>query len=72
MLNTVLSIMALLVLALLAGAFVLWRKGQNPKQALLMVVLAVVVIINIGIWTLPDAGGKSPVERAGEIEAVAD
>ena len=62
-LNTILSIMMPLVIALLAGAFVLWRRGGASRQAVLMVVLAVVIVINIGIWTLPTADGNAPLTQ---------
>jgi drug/metabolite transporter superfamily protein YnfA len=59
------SITVLAILALLGGAFYLWRKQNNRKQALLMVVLALVMAINVVIWTIPtpdavgDAAGSS-------------
>lgn len=66
--NTVLSILALAVVALLLGAFFLWRKGGPIKQVLLMVVLAIVAAVNIAIWTLPDGEGKAPLDRLDQIE----
>ena len=62
--GTVLSVVMLAALALLAGALFLWRRGGAAKQAGLMVVLAVVMIVNVLIWTLPDRGGTAPIERA--------
>jgi len=67
MLDTVLSLVVLAAIVLLIGAFVLWRKGGSMKQAGLMVILALVAIVNVLIWTLPDAGGVAPVERAGAL-----
>lgn len=67
MLNTVLSILVLAGIALLIGAFLLWRKGGASKQAALMVVLALLCFINVAIWTVPTADGTAPVDRlAGE------
>ena len=63
--DTILSIVALAALALVAGAIVLWRRGVR-KQAGLMLVLAVVMEVNVLIWTLPDAGGTAPIDRAAE------
>ena len=63
--DTVLSLVALVALALIAGAIFLWRRGVR-KQASLMVVLAVVMIVNVLIWTLPGAGGTAPIDRAAE------
>ena len=59
----ILSILMLATLLLLAGAFVLWRRGGSLKQVLLMVLLAVVMAVNVGIWTLPDASGTAPLGR---------
>jgi uncharacterized membrane protein len=67
MLDAVLSLVVLAAIALLIGAFVLWRKGGSLKQAGLMVLLAIVAIVNVLIWTLPDAGGVAPIERAEEL-----
>ncbi len=63
--DTVLSLVALAALALVAGAITLWRRGVR-KQAGLMFVLAVVMIVNVLIWTLPDSGGTAPIDRAAE------
>lgn len=60
--GAVLSVMMLAALALVAGAVVLWRRGVR-KQASLMVVLAVVMIANVLIWTLPDRSGTAPIDR---------
>ena len=61
--DTVLSVVALTALALVAGAIYLWRRGGR-KQAGLMLVLAVVMIANVLIWTIPDSGGTAPIDRA--------
>ena len=62
--DTVLSIVMLAALALLAGAFWLWRRQGLVKQVWLMVLLAVVMLVNVAIWTVPDASGTPPLERA--------
>ena len=59
-LDLVLSILVLAALALAGGAIVLWRRGQR-QQALLMLVLAGVMAVNVGIWVLPDEAGNVPV-----------
>lgn len=56
---TVLSLMVLTVLLLLGGAWWLWRDGRAKRQALLMVVLAAVLTINVAIWTIPDDSGDT-------------
>ena len=53
----------LAALALLVGAFVLWRRGGQRKQVMLMLILAAVAAVNVGIWTLPDASGTAPVAK---------
>lgn len=65
--NLVLSIVMLAAGALLVGAVVLWRRGAPPKQPLLMVLLAAIAIANVLIWTLPDASGHAPIDRAPAI-----
>ncbi|MEM9501535.1 MAG: hypothetical protein AAF941_06780 [Pseudomonadota bacterium] len=61
--NIVLSIVMLAAFALVAGAIVLWRRTGAIKQPVLMVVLAAIAIGNVLIWTLPDAGGGSPIDQ---------
>lgn len=63
MLDAVLSITVLAALALLVGAFLLWRRTGNVKNALLMVLLAAIALVNVAIWTVPDAGGEAPLDK---------
>ena len=65
--DTVLSILVLAAIAMLAGAFVLWRKGGPTKQVVLMIVLAIVMAINVAIWTVPDESGEAPAEKAAAL-----
>ena len=62
--DTVLSIVMLAALALLAGAFWLWRRQGMIKQVGLMIVAALIMLLNVGIWTIPDKGGTAPADRA--------
>lgn len=66
--NVILSIVMLAAFALAGGAIYLWRRTGAVKQPALMVVLALVMVANVLIWTLPDASGETPVEqlRSGE------
>lgn len=69
MTDIVLSIVMLAALALVAGAVVLWRRTGQVKQPALMVLLAVIAVLNVLIWTVPNAGGEAPIEQmkaAGE------
>ena len=63
MLSAVLSLTVLAALALLAGAYALWSRSGNTKQALLMVLLAVIAVANVAIWTVPDSSGNAPLEK---------
>lgn len=62
MLDWALSTMMLAALALCAGAVFLWQRGER-KRPLLMVVMAVVLGMNIAIWSLPDASGPAPAAK---------
>lgn len=57
--NLILSILMLAGLGLIGGAIALARRGDR-KKALLMVLAALVMLANVGIWTLPTASGESP------------
>lgn len=63
MLDAVLTITVLAALLLLVGAFFLWRRTGNAKNALLMVLLAAIALVNVAIWTLPDADGEAPLDK---------
>lgn len=58
MLDTALSLMMLVAIALVAGAIFLFRRGERKRPGL-MVLLAMVMAVNIVIWTLPDSGGNT-------------
>ena len=58
-----LSLLMLSALALLAGAVYLWRSRGERQRPLLMALLAVVMLVNVGIWTLPDASGEALVKK---------
>ena len=66
MLPTVLSILVLAALALTGGAIYRWRKPGMRRQALLMLALAAIALVNLAIWTVPDGEGRSPAARIGE------
>jgi hypothetical protein len=69
MADIVLSIVMLSALALVAGAFFLWKRTGQIKQPALMVLLAVIAVLNVLIWTVPNADGSAPIEKvraAGE------
>ena len=64
--DTVLSVVALAALALIAGAIYLWRTGRRQKAGL-MLAAAVVMIVNVLIWTVPGSDGSAPVDRVREV-----
>lgn len=63
MLPTVLSVLVLATFALIGGALWLWGRPGMRRQAMLMLVLAGIAIVNVAIWTLPDSAGRSPVRQ---------
>lgn len=62
--DAILSVLVLVAIALAGGALFLWRRGGATRQVWLMLVLAVVMIANVLIWTIPDSSGTAPVDRA--------
>lgn len=66
MIQTALSLVVLTIFALIAGAIYLMRRGGKRRQAMLMLVLAGVMAINVAIWTMPGGDGKAPVHRQAE------
>lgn len=62
MLDLALSITVLAAIALLGGAWLAWKRDHR-KQALLMLVLVAVALVNVAIWTVPDQGGTAPLDR---------
>ena len=61
--DSALSLLMLAALALVAGAIYLWRSRGERQRPLLMLLLAAVMLVNVGIWTLPDASGEAPAQR---------
>ena len=66
MLSTVLSNLVLAAFALIGGAIFLWRKPGMRRQALLMLALAAIALVNLAIWTVPDSEGRTPAARMGD------
>lgn len=66
MTDIVLAIVMLAAFALVAGAFVLWRRTAEVKNPALMVLLAAIAVINVLIWTVPAPNGKAPIEQVKE------
>jgi hypothetical protein len=62
----VLSILVLAAFALICGAMFLWRKPGMRRQALLMLALAAIALVNLAIWTVPDGEGRTPAARMGD------
>jgi len=53
-----LSLLVLTSIALVGGAYVLFRRGKR-RQAWLMIGLAVVMVLNVAIWTVPMDDGET-------------
>ena len=66
MLEAMLSLMMLAAVVLLGGAVYLWRARSERQRPLLMLLLALVMLVNVGIWTLPDASGEAPAKKSVE------
>jgi hypothetical protein len=63
---TILSVLMLVAAAMVAGAIWQWRRFGLRKQVWLMLLAAVVMIVNVLIWTVPDKDGTAPLDRAAE------
>ena len=64
--DTILSVVVLVAIALIGGAILLWRRDGLNKQVWLMLLLAAIMIGNVLIWTVPDKDGTAPIDRAAE------
>jgi len=64
--DAILSVLVLAAVALTGAAIWRWRREGASKQVWLMLVLAVVMIANVLIWTVPDKDGTAPIDRAAE------
>ena len=63
MLDFVMSLLILAAIALSLGSIFAFRKGLK-KQAGLMSVLAVVMLVNAAIWLTPNDNGESLADVA--------
>lgn len=59
--SLILSILMLAGLALCVGSVLAFRRGFK-RQSVLMVIAALVMFANVGIWSLPTASGESPTD----------
>ena len=64
--DAILSVLVLAAVVLVGGALYSWRRNGPSKQVWLMLVLAVVMIANVLIWTIPNKDGTAPIDRAAE------
>lgn len=72
MADAAMSIMVLAIIVLLAGAAYLWRRGLYKRRALLMVLLAAVIAVNVALWTVPVSTGETLAGRASEGPSATD
>ena len=68
MTDLVLGMVMLAAFALCFGAYALWKRTGEAKQPALMVLLAVIAVMNVLIWTVPNADGTAPIDKAVEAE----
>ncbi|MFM5917729.1 MAG: hypothetical protein ACKOOL_09375 [Novosphingobium sp.] len=61
--GTVLSVLMLAVLAMLGGAFMVWRQRGAVKQMWLMLVLALVMAANVAILLVPTGTGTTLAQQ---------
>ena len=64
--DLVLSLLVLAAIALVAASICQWRRGGAGKQVWLMLLLAVIMLANVLIWTIPNKDGTAPLDRAAE------
>lgn len=57
--DTILALLMLAGLVLMAGSFLIFRRG-DAKRALLMLVAAMVMFANVAVWLAPMPGGGAP------------
>ncbi|WP_066555618.1 hypothetical protein [Croceicoccus bisphenolivorans] len=65
--DIVLSLLVLGALAMLGGGWIAWKKGDR-KRAVLMVIAAAVMALNVAIWTIPTPEDTSLTEAAREAD----
>ena len=65
MTDLVYSIVMLGAFAMLGGAWYLYRRLGANRQSMLMVILAVVMLGNVVIWSIPSAGEDPSGEDSG-------
>jgi drug/metabolite transporter superfamily protein YnfA len=52
--------------ALLWGAWRLWKRHGLGQKVWLMVAAALVLFVNVAIWTVPDEAGRTLATQAKE------
>jgi drug/metabolite transporter superfamily protein YnfA len=60
--DTMLSLLMLCAIALIGGAFLLWRRKGMSRNVWLMLIAAAVMLADVAIWVVPGPGGASPME----------
>ena len=64
MLNFFLSVAVFAAILLLVGAWNRWQRDGGGQQSWLMIAAALVILVNIAIWVVPDQQGKSLATEA--------
>jgi hypothetical protein len=63
MTNLILSVATFGAILLIYGAYQNWKREGAGKQMWLMLGAALVIIVNLAIWTIPDKNGRSLVSE---------
>ena len=66
--NIVLSLLMIAGIALLAGAWMLHKRGGERRRIILMVIAALVMFGNVAIWAIPTGSGESLAGEADTLE----
>jgi membrane-bound metal-dependent hydrolase YbcI (DUF457 family) len=66
MTNIILSVASFFAVLLLYGAWRLWQRDGLGKQVWLMLGAALVIIVNVAIWTVPDGNGHSLAQESAK------
>ena len=63
MIETILSVVTMAAIALVIGAIYIWKNSGFGKKPALMLILAVILLGNAAILSIPNERGVSPVSN---------
>jgi hypothetical protein len=59
--DAMLSLLMLCAIALIGGAFLLWRRRGLSRNVWLMLIAAAVMLADVAIWVVPGPNGATPM-----------